>query len=566
MKIIYEANSNSSKSEKLKQVYSKLVQDGVDENNILVFSGSNNKELWAGVQVRSFYSIVQSHITIFWNLVSQKIGVKHIKPKFIKMEISEYLINKLVDIYRSRGKFLDINVPSAVLSADILNNISKIALNGIELNEVDVYLKAFVINSDLGVMENISVIKEIINIFYTKNINLGVLNFSLACDLFRKYILDNEFYINYLRDNITHLIVDDLQEKSYLEILFIKKLMSVCEQVHMSYNIDGAITKTLGADMNSAKKLIYPSCLIVNLETSLPICRENIEIKSSLLRSEMINNVIVEIKNAMALGYKLEEIDVICPFVDFILENRLVGGLSKEQINANVMSRSGTFLDNTFVSSIVTVALLCNPNWNIIANKDYITKTLVLLLKLNVVKARALMKDITVKEPFDLPLLEELKYVKLSPDEEVSYKKLRDWITVNRECEMNIDLFFKKFFLDILVPIGLNKENLNSCNYLIRLSQEFLDYALQNSKLNECRNKNFIEMILKGIRVSFKDEHEDTNAIKIWTAFSYILSSKKSKIQIWCDGSSETWYQIGIKKYYNPYIYLKENKDILLEL
>ncbi|SHH12964.1 hypothetical protein [Tepidibacter thalassicus] len=557
---LYIGCSNSGKTNILKEKYENILKEGVKENQILVFINSKSQNyIWDDIETNTFYKIIRNHIILFWPIIEEKLKTGKIIPKFLDIEISEYLLNKLVDKYRENGRFLDVNIPNSVLSSDILNNISKLSLNCIEFDEVDMYLNKFLQNEDLLVKDNILAIKDIIRVFVKKNINEGVLNFSLACYLFSKYILNHSLYEEYLKNNIKYLIVDDIQEKSFLEIKFIEKLLNIVDQAYLAYNTDGSVTKILGADENSVREIIFPKCNLVKLNSKELIKKDKIIIKNSILRSEMIVNIVQEIKNLIKSGYKSDDIDIIGSFVDSILENRLKKELSKIGLKLRTMTRRGAITDNPFIDSLITISLLVNNSWNIMPNKDSISKTFSLILGIDMIRSRYLTSQITKREPYELPAVEEISSEIIGEDYLQKYKNLRNWIYKNRENELDIDVFLKKLFLDILLPLETSQENLTACNYLINLAKEFLEYANDNDKFKKDKNKMFVDMVLKGIRVSdIKDDEGE--GIKLWTSYSYLLSSKKSKIQILTDGSSSVWHQIGIKKYYNPFIFLKENR------
>lgn len=557
---LYVGSSNSGKTNILKEKYKNLIAKGAKGNEIMVFISSKSQDNnWNDIDTNTFYKIIQSHVILFWPLIEKNIKSGKINPKFLGMEISEYLINKLVDKYRENGRFLDINIPNSVLSSDILNNISKLSLNSIEFNKIDELLCKFLDGNNLLTKDNISSIRNIINTFSKKNINDGVLNFSLACYLFDRYILNDKIYEDYIINNIKYLIVDDIQEKSFLETKFIEKLMSIVCESHISYNTDGPITRILGADESSIKELIFNKCRLVQLGSKKIIDSNKISIKSNTLRSEMIVSISDIIDNLIKEGYKEDDIDIIGPFVDSILENRLKKEMKKKNLKFKVMTRSGYISDNPFINALVTICLLVNNLWSILPNKDSITKTMALVLNIDMIRARYLTEEITKIEPYELPHIEELSASYLEYGDIEKYSVLRTWIYEHRKLNLDVNLLFKKLFLDILLPLEVSNENLKTCSYLISLSKEFLDYANENEKLKIDKNRNFIDMILKGIRVSDSNENEEQGYIRLWTSYAYLIKSKQSKIQIWADSYSDVWHQVGIKRYYNPFIFLKEN-------
>ncbi|WP_099187858.1 hypothetical protein [Tepidibacter mesophilus] len=560
-KYVYAGSSNSGKTTKLISIYKEFIKNNVDENKIIVFINSKSqKRFWEDIDTSTFYKIIRNHIVLFWPLVEKNIKIKRTTPKFLDMEISEYLLNKLVDKYREGGRFLDINIPNSVLSSDILNNISKISLNCIEFNDVDKYLVNFLDIEDVFIKENIVSMKDIINVFVRKNISEGVLNFSLASYLFNKYIIDNPLYEEYIKNNIDCFIVDDIQEKSFLELKFINKVMNIAKETHIAYNSDGAITKILGADEESFKQIILPKCKKIDIGTSDFINTQNIEYRNTTMRSDMILKISEEINNLLKNGYKEEEIDIIGPFIDSIFENRIKKEMEKNDVNINIMTRSGSLTDNPYINSLVTVTLLANSSWKMSPNKDSICKMISFVLGADMIRSRYITNRITQKEPYELPEVEELTSMDIDEEYTDKYEILRSWIYENTNSELDMDKFLKKMFLDILLPLDVSAENLSTCNYLINLSKSFIDYANENEKFKNNKNKLFIDMILRGIRVSDTRDNTESKGIKVWSSYSYLLSSKTSKIQIWTDSSSDVWHQIGIKKYYNPFIFLRENK------
>ncbi|MCT4507505.1 MAG: hypothetical protein N4A48_01880 [Tepidibacter sp.] len=560
-KYVYTGSSNCGKTTKLINIYKEFIKNNINENKIIVFINSKSqKRFWKDIDTSTFYKIIRNHIVLFWPLVQKNIKIKKNTPKFLDMEISEYLLNKLVDKYREGGRFLDINIPNSVLSSDILNNISKISLNCIEFDEVDKYLVNFLDIEDILVKENILSMKDIINVFVRKNINEGVLNFSLASYLFNKYIIDDPLYEEYIKNNIDYFIVDDVQEKSFLELKFINKVMNIVKETHIAYNSDGAITKILGADEETFKQVILPKCKSIDIGTSNFINIENIEFKNSNMRSEMILKISEDIQKLLTNGYKEEDIDIIGPFVDSIFENRIKKEMDKNGVNINIMTRSGSLTDNPYINSLVTITLLVNSSWKMSPNKDSICKMVSFILDTDMIRSRYITNNITQKEPYELPGIEELISIDIDKEYINKYEILRNWIYENTNSELDMDKFLKKMFLDILLPLNVNAENLSTCNYLINLAKSFIDYADENEKFKNNKNKLFIDMISKGIRVSDTRDDIESNGIKVWSSYSYLLSSKKSKIQIWTDSNSDVWHQIGIKKYHNSFIFLRENK------
>lgn len=558
---VYVGSSNTGKTTKLISIYKEFIKNNIDENKIIVFiNATSQKKFWDDANTSTFYKIIRNHIVLFWPLIEKKIKIGKVTPKFLDMEISEYLLNMLVDKYRENGKFLDVNIPNSVLSSDILNNISKISLNCIEFEEVDQYLVNFLDIEDIFAKENVLSMKDIINVFVRKNISEGVLNFSLASYLFNKYIIDDPLYEDFIKNNIDCLIVDDIQEKSFLELKFIYKVMNIVKETHIAYNSDGAITKILGADENSFKNIILPKCKKIDMGTKDSINIENIEFKNTTMRSEMILKISEEIQTLLKNGYKEEDIDIIGPFIDSIFGNRIKKEMEKNGLNVSIMTRSGSLTDNPYINSLVTITLLANSSWKMSPNKDSICKMISFVLGADMIRSRYITDRITQKEPYELPKVEELIAIDIDKEYTNKYEILKSWIYENKNSEIDMDKFLKKMFLDILLPLEVSAENLSTCNYLINLSKSFIQYANENQKFKDNKSKLFIDMILKGIRVSDTRDNIELSGIKVWSSYSYLLSSKNSKIQIWTDSSSDVWHQIGIKKYYNPFIFLRENK------
>jgi len=534
--------------------------------------------------ITTFFGLVRREVSLFWPLVAPESGVP--APHICNIELNEYLIQKTVEFLREQKKyFVGTQCSLSTLSSEIANNLAKAALNRQPFSRIESIL--------IGGMERPNPVRQrvihqmqgALNMYIKELTVYSLLPFALAIEAFNR-LNEQADYIESFSQRYPYLVVDNLEEASCTEICFLRELSFRLRGMTVGYDPCGGNTRVLGACPELAEREILPLCESVKLihsfsaappyltlakatarrirgeEYSGTIPPGNIELHGHAeLRSQMLVEVGETILRLVEEeGYTPGEIVVVGPYVDRVMELTLENILGKKGVPVHSITRRGRLMDDPYLNALVTMACVCHPSWDVLPTTDALSAALSLVLQIDTVRASLLADRMTRARPYDFVPCEETEMVdRIGPRHIARYRKLREWVFRYRKEEtLSLDVFFQRFLVDVLLHTPEPVTHLPLCRKMVETAADFLEGVSSLPRLGKNAEGAFLRLLTGGSRAArAPDEIEEvvTDAVTLSTPYSYLLSSRSSRVMIWTDAASKAWLSTGVRAFSNPYLF-----------
>jgi len=603
-KLILKGPTGSGKSTVLLERYMYMVEElKIPSEKILILLLNRSQSLeWrtktllksSGAILRtSYYGFIQSEIRTYYPILLKNCDLikdKRIKPTFLTFESAQFLVSKVIESHREkRGVFAGVTSYTDRISIDLTSNLVKAATSSIEYNEIGRRLY-----NSLEVKDEIKdkIFKDADNItdaYRNKCLELGVLDFGMAVDLYHNYLVKDDNYRKQLFNRVQHIIVDNLEECVPTEVDFIEFLLPNVKSCLFGYNFEGGYGEVFGSNHGYVKQRLIDRCEIIEMNKSHTCDKYLYEFSDMLfdnimlgqhkriakdisiernppceLRSEMLDAVGERVvKLVEEEGFKPSDITIISTYADPVTEFVIGRILQKNGILLQNFIRKSRVIDNPFSQALITLGELCHPKFCLIPNRDNVRALLRMILKIDPVRSSILAEEICRQKPFasfpdiEFPgLVERIGYYNVE-----KYEYIRNWIAEYREMDnsLPINAFLQKVFLEILVSSDISQSDILQAKNLIDSSQTFVEIVSKFPNINA--DKGFLDMVRSGIKASESifelEEKFDINAVSLTTAVAFLSCSIDTKVIILTGLSSKNWTPRSIKELTNVHVLTK---------
>ena len=515
--ILLKGGTGTGKSDRILNLYRELIEEkNIPSEEILVLLMNRNQSLeWrkktilntsSKIYRTSFFGFVQEEITNFYPILLKKckeITQKHIRPTFLTLESSQYLLSLLIKMRREKqNAFFDLTAKDSKIAIDISSNLVKAASASLDYKEIGERLYEAQELKNEEKKQIFEAIDKIISDYRRRCLECGVMDFAMAIDLYNKYLINDDEYITNLSKRIKYVLIDNLEEAVPLEIDLIEKLMNKIENIVLSYNPEGGYGSIFGANIEYVKERILDKCEIEEMQKSYIVKPEMVEFSEMLydniiksekqkielkvdidkrepveLRSDMLEEAVKCVDKLVDNeGYSPKDIALISTFADPVTEYVMTSGLEKKGIKVKNISRKARYIDNKFVHALVTLGYLCHPEEEIIPNRDDVKMLIMMMLDIDPVRASILAGIICKQNPFarfpsieEERIIERIGYINLN-----KYEKIRTFINEYRDGNrLPIDIFFQKVFIELLLAYNAKEDDIVQIKKLIDSATSF---------------------------------------------------------------------------------------------
>ncbi|OFI07005.1 hypothetical protein CLOACE_05910 [Clostridium acetireducens DSM 10703] len=598
--LLIEGKSGSGKTKLAISKYKHMInEEKIPSESILVFYANRYQNLlWSKhmdfktigeIKKYSYFNFVRRELITYWPLVvkdCKKINNNIIRPVFVEYDTSLYMMEMLVDYFRkSKGYFADIISTSKKIAENILFNINKSAISLVNLNEIGNRIYNSIEVKESVQKKTYEQIDKVINHYINSYLNAGVIDYGMIFYLYNKYLLKNQFYKNHIK-NLKYIIVDDFDEISPSQLQLINLIAENAEGVYLFSNPQGYFNIFNGANKEYIKNNIKFKFNCISLNENFLSCQNYIEfaevitsriinktsedLKSSVqaqidissqLRSEMIYKIIERVKDLIFnKGKSPEDIVIISPIEDFVLNYEISNKLDLEHIDVISTSKKTRLIDNPYVNALIVIVCFCKEFKNIKLTEDNLKRFFNLVLDIDPIRSSILSKYIENKNSISA-LPEYIKEI-LGNESLEKYNYLKDFIKNYRdlckERDIPVDELFRRVFLELLIKLPGAMENIAVFQNLNELAEKFIG-ILVNFKTMKQPEEKFIDFIKNEAKdfYSYKEIekiYDNKYAVKITNPNTFLNSNFKSKIQIWTDINSDMWAPRNIKELTNAYV------------
>lgn len=547
MKRLFNETNNKNKFSKVLNLYQQLLIDNnFRSKNIMLLVPNNATKLnyeskidfkfSEELNITTYASFIKKELVKFWPIVfdkCNKIKKEVVSPAFISSSLTDYILSNNIKQKRNlEGYFEDLTCTNRNISMSISTNINKAALSLIDFNTIGEKIYLSKKNRDSIMRFSYSQMNEIINYYINTLLHNAMLDNSLSIYLYNKYLLQDEEYREYLKLQIEYLVVESLESCSTAEVDFINLVQGYSKDTYLFFNK----TRDYSVFNNIDMEYIQEN-LISKYEEDMNIVKNNIEIEdlysldvklelndSSQLYGEMIDEVSNKIINLYEKGINLNDIALISPINNTILDYQITNKLKDNNINVFNVKKDRKIIDYPYSNALLVATCIFYEYMQYIKEEEYIS-FIEILLNVNRVKAFKIYKN---------------------KEENEDLKELIDYIENKRSKGLKISEFLIQFYIDKMLNLKYGRENVNICKNIIHESDVFTDNI---SKLGLDYEKEKEQIFIEALKSSINDYYavaelqqlNDANQVVISTPYSYISYNMDRPIQIWVDIGSNSW-------------------------
>lgn len=610
-------------------LYNKLIKENKYKSSEILFLVSNNTtrmnvlndidfDFSEEIKITTYISFVKNELKKYWSLISNK----NISPIFVNSTFVEYFLNEKVKKLRIENNFFrSLTSSDKSIVKSIINNIKYGIESNIDFKEIS--YKIYDLKKDKERFDKIlfDEMNFVITDFFNSFLENEILDDNLCIYVYNKFLLNNDIYIEQLEKRYKYLIVDNLSIN--LEVDFIEYMSKFCEKVYYFFDRTKDYSSFKNVDIDYIKENLFSNENIEIIKISdfeielehIYLLNKEIELdENSIFYDEMIENALNKIKGLLNEGYKKEDIVVITPINNNLIENSISNKLksinsskvdnvkddllevdntkndlleNKEELNAynNLMLKStknnNKLVEYSYGNSLYVALCIFNDLEYLVTFDEYVN-FIQTIFEVNKIRAIKIFKSEEFKE-----LINKIK----NYQEEISIEDYES-IKLFKSNKKTSD-FLNKFYIDNMLKLKNGKENIKLCKKLIEESEVFFeninslfnnlnkndvvdenDLKIEKNTLNlsDSYSKNikentkektinlmFVDLIKNFINdyYGYFDIKEMEKDILITTPINYLSNNLKRKIHIWLDVSSET-YSFKIEKEISNQIVLRK--------
>lgn len=534
---------------------------------------------------------------LFWPLAAGPAGFAYPEkpPVFLTLETSQYYLAHIVRPLLDQGYFESVTIDRNRLYSQIIDNLNKSAAVGFPYTEIGSRLDS-AWYGDSAQRRVYSDAQDCASRFREFCLAHNLLDFSLQLEVFLAYLWPDPLVRNYLTFTYRHLIYDNPEEDVPRAHDLMREWLPGFDSALLIYDEGAGYRRFLGADVDTAWALrdlcsdqvtvqnsFVNSENIANLEKSLseafttaPSFLENalrtdgnirdcLTIIQTRFYPELLSLISTEIKRLIDEGLPPSEIVVIAPYLSDALRFALTTRLEEHGIPWRSHRPSRSLHDEPISHSLLTLAALAHPAWNIHPHKPDVAYALMQSIDgLDLVRAQLLTE--IVYHQRDL-LLAPFDGIKADVQERITfsignrYSSLREMLLASRDSSaLPLDHFLRKLFGEILSQPGFGfHRNLDAARVaasLIESIQKFRQVMEPTLEIDSL-GKEYISMLNDGVisaqyLESWKVESEQ--AVLVAPAYTFLMMNRPATVQFWLDAGSSGWYERLSQPLTHPYV------------
>lgn len=598
MKTIYEGRPHSGKTTSLINEYTRLLSSGVKSDQILtLLLDTAQIKKWREAisapitgpwQIFTYWGFIQKEIIKYWPWLTPYIAADKqiIRPTFLNAESAHYLMTILVEENRPHNSLHLVTATSSQIALQILNNLNQAAINGLSLDEAEKRL----LQSGVSDGNKTSIYKDsftIAKLFRRQCYEANCLDYSLVVRLYNKFLLPDLKYRESLVRRWPYLIVDNLEEAIPAQISLINQLQGSVQSACFAFDLAGGYSRSFGASPEQARAVVYPQSIIIKLDhlfgCTVEAARlaqqigqnirsgENRKIPASVLtqppiaaefRATMLADLGQAIINRLQAGASPNDIAVITPSIDKVLEQTLSHQLGEAGFGVQSLSQRPALVEEEYAQVLVNLAAMIQPSLTWTGSVSSLGRCLAIVLDLDPIRSVLLARHCIVNGAIVLPDLDELGLrARIGFEAGRKYDLIRSWINQMTEQPAPIENLFQRIFSEILAPIVRQPDDIVTSRQIIHSAIQFrkvyevLPYFQQKPFV-----ERFLELIMKGTVASeayYRQELKE-DAVIISTPRTFFKSGLSAPHQFWVDCTSPTWFRGDQTELSNPHV-LRQN-------
>lgn len=579
-----------------------LVEQGIPGDSILVLVPQRSLAAPYSSQIQAldfpsssmpsiltFGGLAQRMISLFWPVIAANAGFSSpTKPcRFLTLESAQYYLATLVDPLLQQGYFDSLTIDPNRLYSQIIDNLNKSAVVGFSPSEISSRLtQAWAGKPSQAIIYQQG--QECALLFREYCLKNNLLDFSLQLSVFVNHLWPSLVCKKYLQNTYRHLIYDNIEEDIPVAHDVIEEWLPEFESVLLIQDTDGGYRTFLGADSQSSHrfddlctaKQTYATSQVKTQELDTLECAlgesliehklENqyystdaalpFSVHSFRFYPEVLQWVITEIQDLIENKHVEPcDIAVLTPFLSDALRFSFSSRFSEAGIPFSTYRPSRSLRDEPAVQTVLTLAKLANPGWEIKPTQQQVRSALMGSIDgCDLVRADLLAK--MLYRPSDDPgiPLKSFDHVNYEMQARITFsigekfEKLRSWLLENSTQSTEVlDHWISRLFGERLSQPGfalhLDYDSANAVSHLIESCRKFRQVLQPSDDIQYFGSaREYVRVLEQGIlaaqSLATSTERSQSNAVFLSPAFSFLMTNRAVKYQFWIDIGSQGWW------------------------
>jgi hypothetical protein len=532
----------------------------------------------------------------FWPLVADKAGFAnpHQEPRFLTIETAQYYMAEFVNEVHKTGVFDSISITPFSIMRQTLDNLSKSAVNGFSLDEIESRLVAAWGDRHSSRPPVYRASVDLARRFREHCLQNNLLDFSLQIELFMNILLHEPLYREYQSARWLHLVTDNLEESFPVVADFVRWLWDDLETALLLYDTDAGYRIFLGADptgMHSLATLCDDVRVLADPVSTPPAMTalaaefdsllsdrplpENLpanpldgfSFESHKFYPQMIDSVVDQIAALVDGGVSPREIVVLAPFLSDSLRFALTTRLDERGIMSVSHRPSRAVRDEPAARATLTLMALAHSEWEYRPPVMDVSDALRQVVDdLDPVRAWLLAQIVYGQGRSELGSFDAIRppvQARITYLAGQKYEHLRLWLADYQASErLPPDHFLSRLFGEVLAQPGYGFHSHLEAGRLVAELVESARKFRQTLYPGGAEDwgevsHSYFDLVQAGLLAalyvsSWRDEERD--AVFLAPAYTFLMRNRWVDYQFWLDAGSNQWWERLEQPLTHPYV------------
>lgn len=560
------------------------------------------------VEIRTLGGLAKDAVSLYWLLVAEEAGFINPErsPRFLTIETSQYAMAEFVNEAVRDGRFDAINVSPYQIARQIIDNLGKAAIMGVDYREIPSMLSDAWGGDQRSKRKHTLAYEaagQVAHTYHQRCLQYRLLDYSLQIELFTRLLNTPGFREQFFRRH-THLIAEHVEEEPALTHDLIRDWLPYLKGALLTYEWGGGYRVFLGADPNGGYALREVCEGVLTLNHSYIMSPELEALRAEVVRvvkrdsepegagdwdsaspeaagaafeyefhsyyPQMLDRVADRIAFLVQEeGVPSREIVVLAPFVSDALRFSLGQKLKSRGIDLVSHRPSRALRDEPAAQCLLTLAALAHPHWGHLPPGDDVAHALQLAIDdLDPVRARLLAKVVyhpsrdEVLTPFSAITNPQMQ-TRITFLAGQRYDYLRDWLVgYSSDAPSPLDHLFSRLFGEVLSQPGYGFHSDPDAGRvtaeLVESARKFRQSLFADSRIDVGEiGRRYFDIVEQGLLAalyvaSWRDELAD--AVFLAPAYTFLMRNRAAEVQFWLDVGSTGWWERLDQPLTHPYV------------
>jgi hypothetical protein len=553
-------------------------------------------------------------VDLFWPLIAAQAGFAHPDraPVFLTLETAQYYMARVADPLIEAGAFEEVTIDRNRLLSQILDNLNKAALVGLDYTQVGERLRLAWTGSSTRVAVYDRA-QQCANEFRAYCLAHNLLDFSLQIEVFVKNLLTlrwpsgEGFMTRFTR--YRHLLVDNVEEDTPVTHDLLRGWLPSCASALLIYDQDAGYRIFLGADPLGALSLRETCRRRAELHNSFvttphlrqlgyelarslrqalpPLEDEGGNLRRALVTAQtplrfhpqMLDWVSDEIAHLVhERDVPPGQIVVVAPYLSDALRFSLSERLNRRGVPTRSHRPSRALREEPAARCLLTLAALAHPEWGQAPPPADVVHALASSIELlDLVRAQLLTNILYRPQDNGGPALHPFTDLKTSVQERIGYQAgnrydaLRDWLyhhaalhATPQTPQPPLDHFFGRLFGEVLSQPGYGFHRDLDAG---RITAQLIDSARKFRQVAETPptdrvspvGLDYVRMVERGVIAAqyvpaWRTEQDEEDAVLLAPAYTFLMRNRPVDYQFWLNAGSSGWWERLFQPLTHPYV------------